>query len=68
MGVAFGAVVTSLVNDIIMPPIGLILGKVEFANLFISLNGRAFPSLKTAKEAGALTLNYGVFINTISTS
>jgi large conductance mechanosensitive channel len=65
IGAAFGAVVTSFVNDIIMPPIGLALGRVNFADLFISLNGQAYPSLAAAKEAGAPTLNYGNFIQTI---
>lgn len=65
LGSAFGAIVTSLVNDIIMPPIGLILGKVDFINLFISLTGRDFPSVAAAKAAGAPTLNYGLFINTV---
>jgi len=65
MGAAFGKIVTSLVNDIIMPPIGLILGRVDFSNLFISLSGVAYPSVAAAKEAGAPTLNYGLFLNTI---
>lgn len=65
LGTAFGAIVTSFVNDIVMPPLGLLLGKVDFANLFISLSGQAYPSLKAAKDAGAATLNYGVFINAV---
>jgi large conductance mechanosensitive channel len=65
IGVAFGKITTSLVNDIIMPPIGLILGRVNFNDLFISLNGKAYPSLAAAKGAGAATINYGVFINTV---
>lgn len=65
IGVAFGAVTSSLVKDIIMPPIGLLLGKVDFNNLFISLNGEAYKSLAEAQAAGAPTLNYGVFINTV---
>lgn len=69
IGVAFGAVVNSAVNDIIMPPIGLLLGKVNFANLFVVLrNGQTPPPYNTvsaASEAGAVTLNYGLFINTI---
>jgi len=64
-GAAFGKIVSSLVNDIIMPPIGLLLGKVNFANLFINLSGTTYASLAAAKEAGAATINYGVFINTI---
>ena len=65
IGAAFGKIVTSLVNDVVMPPIGLILGQVDFSNLYISLNGQAFPNLAAAKAAGAPTLNYGVFLNTI---
>ena len=65
IGGAFGSIVTSLVNDIIMPPIGLILGKVNFANLFINLSGTSYPSLADAKAAGAATINYGLFINTV---
>jgi large conductance mechanosensitive channel len=65
LGVAFGAIVTSLVNDIIMPPIGLLLGRINFADLFINLSGTAYPSLKAAKDAGAATINYGNFLNTI---
>lgn len=65
LGVAFGAIITSLVNDIIMPPIGLLLGSVNFSNLFVSLNGSTYPSLDAAKAAGAPTINYGVFINTL---
>ncbi|MBI5290262.1 MAG: large conductance mechanosensitive channel protein MscL [Chloroflexi bacterium] len=65
IGGAFGKIVTSLVNDIIMPPIGLILGNVNFSDLFISLTGRSFASLAEAQAAGAPTLNYGVFLNTV---
>jgi large conductance mechanosensitive channel len=65
IGTAFGKISTSLVNDVIMPPIGLILGKVDFNSLFISLDGKTYPSLDAAKKAGAATLNYGAFINTI---
>ncbi len=69
IGVAFGAIVNSLVTDVIMPPIGLALGNVDFSNLFIVLKagGTAGPyaSLAAAKQAGAVTLNYGFFINTI---
>jgi large conductance mechanosensitive channel len=57
--------VTSLVGDIIMPPIGLLLGKVDFANLYINLSGKDFDSLADAKKAGAATINYGVFLNNI---
>lgn len=65
IGGAFGAIVNSLVNDIIMPPLGLILGKVDFNNLFINLSDTSYTSLSEAKKAGAATINYGVFINTI---
>lgn len=65
MGAAFGSIVNSLVKDVIMPPIGLVLGKVDFANLFIPLDGKTYPSLKAAQDAGASTLNYGLFITTI---
>lgn len=65
IGGAFGKIVTSLVNDMIMPVIGLLIGRVDFSNLFISLDGVDYPSLSAAQEAGAVTLNYGVFINTI---
>ena len=65
IGVAFGAIVVSFVNDILMPPIGLLLGGVDFSNLLISLDGQSYPSLAAAQEAGAPTINYGVFINTV---
>jgi large conductance mechanosensitive channel len=65
IGAAFGKIVTSLVDDIIMPPIGLLLGRVDFTNLFIDLSGQSYPSLETAKAAGAPTINYGVFLNTL---
>ena len=65
IGVALGAVVDSLVKDIIMPPIGLLLGKVDFANLYWSLDGESYPSLKAAHDAGAATINYGTFLNTV---
>lgn len=65
IGAAFGAIVSSFVKDILMPPIGLLLGKVDFTNLFISLSGGSYPSLAAAQEAGAPTINYGLFINTI---
>ncbi len=65
IGIAFGAIISSLVNDIIMPVIGFALGGVNFNDLFISLNGTVYPSLAAAKAAGAPTINYGVFINTI---
>ena len=66
IGAAFGAIVTSLVNDIIMPPIGLLLGKINFTDLFINLTPeKAATSLKAAKDLGAATINYGLFINTL---
>lgn len=65
IGGAFGKIVTSLVNDMIMPVIGLLIGKVDFSNLFISLDGTSYTSLSAAQEAGAATLNYGIFINTV---
>jgi large conductance mechanosensitive channel len=65
IGAAFGKIITSLVNDVIMPPIGLLLGKVDFTNLFLSLDGQSYASLAAAKTAGAPTLNYGLFLNTI---
>ena len=65
MGGAFGALVSSLVNDVIMPPIGLVLGKVDFKALFIDLSGKGFATLDEARKAGAATINYGAFINTV---
>ena len=64
IGAAFGKIVTSAVNDLIMPPVGMALGRVDFSNLFVALNGAAYTSLEEAKKAGAPTLNYGVFLNT----
>ena len=65
IGAAFGKIVTSLVEDVIMPPLGLLLGKVDFANLFINLSGVSYKTVAEAKAAGAATINYGVFINTL---
>jgi len=65
IGAAFGKIVTSLVNDVIMPPIGMLLGGADFSNLFLNLGGGDYPSLAAAQDAGAATLNYGVFLNTI---
>jgi large conductance mechanosensitive channel len=65
IGAAFGKIIASLVDDVIMPPIGRLLGNVDFANLFINLSGKDFPSVAAAKAAGAATLNYGMFFNTI---
>ena len=65
IGAAFGKIVTSLVNDVIMPPIGLALGEVDFSNLFVTLKGPHAATIDAAKAAGAVTLNYGLFLNTI---
>jgi large conductance mechanosensitive channel len=65
IGAAFTGVVNSLVNDVIMPPIGLLVGKVDFSNLFLTLSGGHFMTLADAKSGGAVTLNYGLFINTL---
>ena len=65
MGAAFGPIVNSLVNDIIMPPIGLILGQVDFKDLFVSLSGGPYASLAVAKEAAAPVIAYGIFLNTV---
>lgn len=69
IGAAFGTIVNSLVNDVLMPPIGLLLGRVDFSNLFIVLKEGAitgpYASLKAARDAGAVTLNFGVFVNAI---
>jgi large conductance mechanosensitive channel len=65
IGAAFGKIVSSMVSDILMPPIGLLMGKVDFSSLFISLSGQSFPSLTAAKAAGAPTINYGVFFQAI---
>lgn len=64
IGAAFGSIVSSLVNDIIMPPIGLITGHVDFANLFVSLHGH-YQTIGAAKAAGAPTINYGLFLNNV---
>jgi len=65
IGAAFGKIVQSLVTDIIMPPIGMIVGKVDFASLFINLSGVHYETLAEAKKAGAATLNYGMFISAV---
>jgi len=65
MGAAFGAIVTSLVNDVVMPPIGLVLGHVDFKDLFFAMDGKTYASLAAAKTAGAPVLAYGNFLNTI---
>lgn len=65
VGGAFGKIVSSLVNDVIMPIVGGLIGNVDFSNFFISLDGGNYSTLQQAKDAGAATLNYGVFFNTI---
>jgi len=65
IGAAFGKIVTSLVSDVLMPPIGLLLGKVDFSNLFIALSDTHYETLAAAKAAGAPTINYGLFLNTV---
>ena len=65
LGAAFGKIVTSLVDDLLMPPLGLLLRGVDFRDLFIDLSGQHHPTLAAAKAAGAATLNYGVFLNTV---
>ncbi len=65
IGAAFGKIVTSLVNDVVMPPIGKLTGGMDFANLFMALNGATYASLAEAQAAGAPTINYGVFISTV---
>jgi large conductance mechanosensitive channel len=65
IGAAFGRIVSSFVNDMLMPPIGLLLGRVDFSNLFINLARHPYASLAEVKAAGAPTLNYGVFLNTV---
>lgn len=67
IGAAFTSVVNSLVEDILMPPIGMVIGNVDFSNLFINLDDRSYPSLVAAQEAGAATINYGLFINSVIT-
>src|SRR5216110_2419538 len=65
LGVAFTTIVNSLVNDIIMPPVGLLIGGIDFSNFFVTLKGGSFPTLEAAKAAGAVTINYGLFINAV---
>lgn len=65
IGGAFGKIITSLVNDLLMPPIGLLLGRVNFANLFITLGAGDFATVEEAKKAGVSTLNYGLFLNNV---
>jgi large conductance mechanosensitive channel len=65
IGAAFGKIVTSLVSDVLMPPIGLLMGKVDFSSLFLNLSSTPQPSLAAAKAAGTPTINYGVFLQTV---
>jgi len=65
LGAAFGKIITSLVSDVLMPPIGLVLGKVDFSGLFLNISGRSYATLADAKAAGAATINYGLFLNTV---
>ena len=65
IGAAFGKIVTSFVSDVLMPPIGLLMGKIDFSNLYINLSGQTYASLDAAKKAGDATINYGLFINTV---
>jgi large conductance mechanosensitive channel len=65
IGAAFGKIVTSLVNDVVMPPIGMLIGHIDFKNLFVALNGQHYASLADAQKAAAPTINYGVFLNTV---
>ena len=65
IGAAFGKIISSFVSDVLMPPVGLLLGNMDFSNLFISLSSQSYPSIAAAKEAGAATLNYGMFLNTV---
>jgi large conductance mechanosensitive channel len=65
IGAAFGKIVSSLVSDVLMPPLGKMMGNVDFSNLFLDLSGGNFPTLAAAKAAGAATVNYGLFLNTV---
>ena len=65
IGGAFGKIASSFVNDIVMPPIGLLLGRVDFSRLYLNLSGRPYPTLADAQAAGTPTINYGAFINTL---
>ncbi len=65
IGAAFGKIITSLVNDVLMPPVGLLVGNVDFSGLFVDLSGGQYASLAEARVAGAATLNYGIFLNTV---
>lgn len=65
LGAAFTTIVNSLVNDILMPPIGLLLGGIDFSDFFITIKGQSYPSIAAAKAGGAVTINYGLFINSV---
>jgi large conductance mechanosensitive channel len=65
LGAAFTVIVTSLVNDLLMPPLGLLLGGIDFSDFFVTLKGGSYPTVAAAKAAGAVTLNYGLFINAV---
>jgi large conductance mechanosensitive channel len=65
IGAAFTTIINSLVNDLIMPPLGLLIGGVDFSNFFVTLKGGAYPTIEAAKAAGAVTMNYGLFINAV---
>ena len=65
IGAAFGKIVSSLVEDVLMPPLGQLLGKVDFSGLYLSLDGKSYDSLTAAKAVHAATLNYGIFLNTV---
>jgi large conductance mechanosensitive channel len=65
IGAAFGRIVTSLVNDVIMPPIGLLMGNADFSDLFLDMSGSGYPSVAAAEAAGAPIIKYGLFINTV---
>ena len=65
LGAAFTTIVNSLVNDLLMPPVGLLLGGIDFSDFFITLKGGSYPTVAAAKAAGAVTLNYGLFINAV---
>jgi large conductance mechanosensitive channel len=65
IGAAFGKIVSSLVADVLMPPMGLLMGNMDFSQLYLNLSGTDYPSLAAAQEAGAATINYGLFINAV---
>jgi large conductance mechanosensitive channel len=65
IGAAFGKIVSSFVNDVLMPPIGLLLGRMDFSNLFVNLSGKSYDTIASAKAAGAATINYGLFLNSV---